>query len=116
VRPAATRIARERSLAAKIVTSRTALEGERKQVTALFADVKGSMDLTESIDPEEWHKVIDRLFRILADGVHRFEGPSTSIAETGSWVSGHRLLTRTMLRAHATQFFHSRTVCAATEM
>ena len=51
-----------------------ALEGERKQVTVLFADVKGSMELAEQLDPEEWHTIMDRFFAILADGVHRFEG------------------------------------------
>src|SRR6266851_7493838 len=61
-------------LAEKILQSKSALEGERKQVTVLFADLKGSMDLSESIDPEEWHKIMERFFRILADGVHRFEG------------------------------------------
>ena len=61
-------------LAEKILTSRAALEGERKQVTVLFADVKGSMDLAEQLDPEEWHKNMDRFFQILTDGVHRFEG------------------------------------------
>src|SRR5262249_51397666 len=61
-------------LAEKILTSRSALEGERKQVTVLFADVKGSMGLAEQVDPEEWHKILDRFFQILADGVHRFEG------------------------------------------
>jgi len=61
-------------LAEKILTSRSALEGERKQVTVLFADVKGSMELVESIDPEEWHQILDGFFQILADGVHRFEG------------------------------------------
>jgi Double zinc ribbon len=61
-------------LAEKILTSRSALEGERKQVTVLFADVKGSMELAESVDPEEWHRILDRFFAILADGVHRFEG------------------------------------------
>jgi class 3 adenylate cyclase len=60
-------------LAEKILTSRSALEGERKQVTVLFADVKGSMDLAEQLDPEEWHKILDRFFQILTDGVHRFE-------------------------------------------
>ena len=40
----------------------------------LFADVKGSMDLAEQLDPEEWHKILDRFFEILTDGVHRFEG------------------------------------------
>jgi class 3 adenylate cyclase/tetratricopeptide (TPR) repeat protein len=61
-------------LADKILTSRAALEGERKQVTVLFADVKGSMELAEQVDPEEWHKILDRFFQILTDGVHRFEG------------------------------------------
>src|SRR4029077_4481494 len=61
-------------LADKILTTRSALEGERKQVTVLFADVKGSMDLSESIDPEEWKKIMDRFFAILSEGVHRFEG------------------------------------------
>jgi class 3 adenylate cyclase len=60
--------------AEKILTSRSALEGERKQVTVLFADLKGSMDLSESIDPEDWHRVMERFFTILTDGVHRFEG------------------------------------------
>jgi hypothetical protein len=61
-------------LAEKILTSRSALEGERKQVTVLFADVKGSMKLTESVDAEEWRRILDRFFAILTDGVHRFEG------------------------------------------
>ena len=61
-------------LAEKILTTRSALEGERKQVTVLFADVKGSMELAEQVDPEEWHKIMDRFFAILSDGVHRFEG------------------------------------------
>jgi len=61
-------------LADKILQSKSALEGERKQVTVLFADVKGSMELAEQVDPEEWHKILDRFFQILTDGVHRFEG------------------------------------------
>ena len=61
-------------LADKILTSRSALEGERKQVTVLFADVKGSMELAEQLDPEEWHTILDRFFAILTEGVHRFEG------------------------------------------
>jgi adenylate cyclase len=61
-------------LADKILTSRSALEGERKQVTVLFADVKGSMELAEQLDPEAWHAILDRFFAILSDGVHRFEG------------------------------------------
>ena len=61
-------------LADKILASRSALEGERKQVTVLFADVRGSMELAESVDPEEWHQILDKFFSILADGIHRFEG------------------------------------------
>ncbi len=61
-------------LADKIRSGRAALEGERKLVTVLFADVVHSMELAERIDPEEWHRVLDRFFHILAAGVHRFEG------------------------------------------
>jgi len=61
-------------LADKILQSRSALAGERKQLTVLFADVKGSLELAEAVDPEEWHRILDRFFQILADGVHRFEG------------------------------------------
>jgi class 3 adenylate cyclase/tetratricopeptide (TPR) repeat protein len=61
-------------LAEKVLASRTALEGERKQVTVLFADVQGSMELTEQLDPEEWHRIMDRFLQLLAEGVHRFEG------------------------------------------
>src|SRR5215470_11784675 len=42
--------------------------------TVLFADLKGSMDLGEKVDPEEWYRIMDRFFQILSDGVHRFEG------------------------------------------
>ena len=63
-----------RHLADKILQSKSALEGERKQVTVLFADIKGSMELSGQLDPEQWHQILDRFFQILADGVHRFEG------------------------------------------
>jgi adenylate cyclase len=53
---------------------RVAVEGERKQVTVLFADLVGSMEVQQHVDPEEWRAVIDRLFQILCAGVHRFEG------------------------------------------
>src|SRR5881409_3654255 len=72
--PRAPRDYTPRHLAEKILGSRAALEGERKQVTVLFADVKGSMDLAEQLDPEEWHRILDRFFQLLAEGVHRFEG------------------------------------------
>jgi class 3 adenylate cyclase/tetratricopeptide (TPR) repeat protein len=50
------------------------LEGERKQVTVLFADVQGSMDLSEQVDPDEWRQIMQRFFSLLSDGVRRFEG------------------------------------------
>jgi class 3 adenylate cyclase/tetratricopeptide (TPR) repeat protein len=50
------------------------LGGERKQVTVLFADVQGSMDMAEQQDPEQWHAIMQRFFSTLADAVHRFEG------------------------------------------
>src|SRR2546428_1043152 len=71
-------------LAEKILGSRSELEGERKQVTVLFADVKGSMELAEQLDPEDWHRIMDRFFQLLADGVHRFEG--TVVQFTGDGI------------------------------
>jgi class 3 adenylate cyclase len=61
-------------LADKILNTRSALEGERKQVTVMFADVKGSMELAEQLDPEAFSGIMQRFFRILSDGVERFEG------------------------------------------
>jgi class 3 adenylate cyclase/tetratricopeptide (TPR) repeat protein len=49
-------------------------DGERKQVTVLFADVKGSMDMAEQVDPDEWREIMQRFFSLLSDGVRRFEG------------------------------------------
>ena len=63
-----------RHLIEKILTTRRALEGERKQVTVLFADMVDSMRLAERVDAEEWHRVVDRFFQVLAEGIHRFEG------------------------------------------
>ena len=63
-----------RHLADRILASRSAMVGERKQLTVLFADVKGSMDLAEAVDAETWHRILDRFFQILTQGVHRFEG------------------------------------------
>jgi len=63
-----------RHLVEKILASQSALRGERKLVTVLFADVARSMEIAERVDPEEWHRLLDRLFRILAGGIHRYEG------------------------------------------
>jgi class 3 adenylate cyclase len=61
-------------LAEKILTSRSALEGERKQVTVLFADMVGFATLAESLDPEIVHDLINRCFERMTAEVHRFEG------------------------------------------
>src|SRR5215472_7538370 len=61
-------------LADKILKDRSALEGERRQVTVLFADLAGFSALAERRDPEEVHAVVDRCFDVIATEVHRFEG------------------------------------------
>jgi class 3 adenylate cyclase len=61
-------------LADKILTTRSALEGERKQVTILFADVVGFTTLAEQLDPEVVHDLINRCFEGITAEVHRFEG------------------------------------------
>ncbi len=58
-------------LVEKILQSKSALEGERKQVTVLFADAKGSTQLAEAAGPEPWHQILDGYLRILAAGVGR---------------------------------------------
>src|SRR5439155_9502528 len=54
--------------------ARGAIEGERKTITALFADIKGSMDLIEPLDPEEARSIIDPALQFMMDAVHRYEG------------------------------------------
>src|SRR5262245_45238315 len=61
-------------LAEKILTSKTSLEGERKQVTVLFADLKGSMELLADRDPEEARKLLDSVLALMMEAVHHFEG------------------------------------------
>jgi class 3 adenylate cyclase/tetratricopeptide (TPR) repeat protein len=63
-----------RYLAEKILTSRSALEGERKEVTVLFCDVVGSSSLAERLDPEAMHQIMDRALRLMAEAIHRYEG------------------------------------------
>src|SRR6516225_6479725 len=50
------------------------IEGERKVVTALFGDIRGSTELMEDLDPEEAHAVVDPVMRIMVEAVHRYEG------------------------------------------
>jgi class 3 adenylate cyclase len=61
-------------LADKILTSRTSLEGERKLVTVLFADVANYTSISEKLDPEDAHQVMDGCFKILMDEIHKYEG------------------------------------------
>jgi len=61
-------------LAEKILSHRSALEGERRQVTVLFADMAGFTSLAERLDPEEVHQILDRCFELITAEIHRFEG------------------------------------------
>ena len=61
-------------LAEKILTSKAALEGERKQVTVLFADLKGSMELLADRDPEEARKLLDPVLERMMEAVHQLPG------------------------------------------
>ena len=70
-------------LAEKILTSRAALEGERKQVTVLFADLKGSTELIEGLDPEEARTLLDPALHVMMDAVHRYEGTVNQVLGDG---------------------------------
>src|SRR5437867_11565628 len=61
-------------LAEKILTSKGALEGERKRVTVMFSDVSGFTAMSERLDPEEVHAIMDRAFEVILGEVHRYEG------------------------------------------
>ena len=70
-------------LAEKILTSKSALEGERKQVTVLFADLKGSMELLADRDPEEARKLLDPVLEHMMEAVHRYEGTVNQVMGDG---------------------------------
>src|SRR6476469_4267010 len=70
-------------LAEKILTSKAALEGERKQVTVLFADLKGSMELLADRDPEEARKLLDPILEHMMEAVHRYEGTVNQVMGDG---------------------------------
>jgi class 3 adenylate cyclase/tetratricopeptide (TPR) repeat protein len=72
-----------RHLAEKILTSKSALEGERKQVTVLFADLKGSMELLANRDPEDARKILDPVLERMMEAVHRYEGTVNQIMGDG---------------------------------
>jgi class 3 adenylate cyclase len=70
-------------LAEKILTSRSALEGERKQVTVLFADLKGSTELIRDLDPEAAQRLLDPALQRMMDAVHRYEGTVNQVLGDG---------------------------------
>ena len=70
-------------LAERILRSRGALEGERKQVTVLFADIKGSMELIQSADPEDARRILDPTIEAMMRAVHRYEGTVNKVLGDG---------------------------------
>jgi class 3 adenylate cyclase len=70
-------------LAERILTSKAALEGERKVVTVLFADLKGSMELLADRDPEEARTILDPVLAHMMDAVHRYEGTVNQVMGDG---------------------------------
>src|SRR6267142_4882757 len=72
-----------RHLAEKILTLRSAIAGERKQVTVLFADLKGSMELLADRDPEETRKLLDPVLERMMEAVHLYEGTVNQVVGDG---------------------------------
>ena len=72
-----------RHLAEHVLRTRAALEGERKQVTVLFADVKGSLALIEDADPEDARRILDAALGVMMDAVHRYEGTVNRVLGDG---------------------------------
>jgi len=70
-------------LAERILRSRGAVEGERKHVTVLFADIRGSLELIESSDPEQAHRLLDSAIGAMMDAVHRYEGTVNKVLGDG---------------------------------
>src|SRR5919198_6453649 len=70
-------------LAEKVLHSRSALEGERKQVTVLFADLKDSTELIKDLDPEAAQQLLDPALHHMMDAVHRFEGTVNQVLGDG---------------------------------
>ncbi len=70
-------------LAERILHSKTSLEGERKQVTVLFADIKGSTELIAGLDPEEARQILDPVLHTMMEVVHRYEGTVNQVLGDG---------------------------------
>src|SRR5881397_1745707 len=83
VHPQSPRSYTPKHLAEKILTSKAALEGERKQVTVLFADLKGSMELLADRDPEEARTILDPVLTLMMDAVHHYEGTVNQVMGDG---------------------------------
>ena len=78
-------------LADKILTARSAMEGERKRVTVLFADVAGFTSMSEKLDPEKVHQIMDGCFKILMDEIHNHQGTINQFTGDGVMaLFGHR--------------------------
>ncbi len=71
-------------LADKILSARSSLEGERKLVTVLFADLANYTSISEKLDPEEVRQIMDGCFQILLDEIHRYEGTVTQFTGDGA--------------------------------
>src|SRR3989475_586261 len=72
-----------RHIAERILSSRNALEGERKRVTVLFADMKGSMELLADRDPEEARRILDPVLERMMEAVHHYEGTVNQVMGDG---------------------------------
>jgi class 3 adenylate cyclase/tetratricopeptide (TPR) repeat protein len=70
-------------LVEKILTSKAAVEGERKQVTVLFSDIKGSLELLAGLDPEDAQKLVEPVVELMIEAVHRYEGTVSKVMGDG---------------------------------
>jgi class 3 adenylate cyclase len=85
-------------------TEAAAVDGERKIVTALFADIKGSMELMEDLDPEEARAVIDLALKLMMDAVHHYGGYVAQSTGDGIFaLFGGQWRTRTIRSVRCTQ-------------
>jgi hypothetical protein len=101
-------------LTEKILATRTALEGERKQVTVLFADIKGSTELIASLDPEAARRLLDPALHLMMEAVHRYEGTVNQVLGEALWPSSGRLWRmRTTPRGPAMRRWPCRRPCSA---
>jgi class 3 adenylate cyclase len=97
------------------IDSSSTPDGERKTVTALFADIKGSMELMEDLDPEEARAIIDPALKLMIDAVHRYGGYIVQSTGDGIFaLFGARWLTRTIRKEQSMRHCECRKRCGAT--